>query len=364
MANESLDYLGYLRIEQLTSCQELESVKHGEPAHIEMLYIIVHQAYELWFKEILHELESVIDMFDTDSVNEKNMGIAVERLRRITAVQRVLIEQINVLETMTALEFLDFRKYLGTASGFQSFQFRLIENRMGLKRSQRINYFPGREYDAEFSGEHRRRLVAAEEEPSLLSVVANWLERTPFLSFRGFSFVQSYRDAVRAMLDDERAAIKSDSTIGEEDRTFALSAIDATMQSFVDFLDRAEHDKLVTSGQRSFSHQAMLAALFIHLYRDEPILQPAFQLLETLVDIDEQFTVWRNRHAVMVHRMLGRKLGTGHSSGYEYLKRTAERYRIFTDLFNLSTYLIPRSQMPPLPDDLKRDLGFYWSAHN
>ncbi|HHM11965.1 MAG TPA: tryptophan 2,3-dioxygenase, partial [Planctomycetaceae bacterium] len=101
MANEQLDYLGYLKIKQLTSCQELESARHGEPAHIEMLYIIVHQAYELWFKEILHELESVIAMFDADNVNEKNMGIAVARLRRITSIQRVLIEQINVLETMT-----------------------------------------------------------------------------------------------------------------------------------------------------------------------------------------------------------------------------------------------------------------------
>lgn len=363
MANEQLDYLGYLKIKQLTSCQELESARHGEPAHIEMLYIIVHQAYELWFKEILHELESVIAMFDADNVNEKNMGIAVARLRRITSIQRVLIEQINVLETMTPLEFLDFRNYLGTASGFQSFQFRLIENRMGLKRSQRINYFPGRDYDAEFSETHRRRLIASESEPNLLQVVAAWLERTPFLRFQGFSFVDAYRNAVRDMLEGEREAICANTGLPPDAKAFALQSVDATEQTIRDFLDAEKHAKLMEDGRRSLSHRAMLAALFIHLYRDEPILQPAFQLLETLIDIDEQFTIWRNRHAVMVHRMLGRKLGTGQSSGYEYLKRTAERYRIFTDLFNIATYLIPRSHIPPLPDDLKRDLGFYWTAH-
>ncbi len=364
MYRDELDYLSYLKVEELTSCQELESARHGQPVHIEMMYIVVHQAYELWFKEILHELESVIAMFDADNVNEKNMGTAVARLRRITAIQRVLIEQINVLETMTPLEFLDFRHYLGTASGFQSFQFRLIENRMGLRRDQRINYFPGREYDDEFAPKYRERLIAAESEPNLLQVVGKWLERTPFLQFRGFSFAEAYREAVERMAAEERHALENNPRLDPDQRRRAIQAVDATRQSFHEFLDAAQHERLVASGTRSLSHRAMLAALFINLYRDEPILQPAFQLLETLIDIDENFTIWRSRHAVMVHRMLGRKLGTGQSSGYEYLKRTAERYRIFADLFNLSTYLIPRSYLPPLPEDLKRDLGFYWSAHN
>jgi len=114
------------------------------------------------------------------------------------------------------------------------------------------------------------------------------------------------------------------------------------------------------AGERRLAYPAFLAALMIMLYRDEPILQSPFRLLTALVDIDEGLALWRYRHALMVHRMIGAKIGTGGSSGQDYLRRTIEAHRVFLDFFNLSTYLIPRSLLPRLPAELERALGFRW----
>ncbi|MCB0346689.1 MAG: tryptophan 2,3-dioxygenase [Bdellovibrionales bacterium] len=361
MSDGALDYGNYLKVDEIISLQELVSEQHGKPAHIEMLYIVVHQVYELWFKEILHELGSVIEMFDGEYVNEKNIGEAVKRLKRITAIQSLLVEQIKVLETMTPLEFLDFRKYLGTASGFQSYQFRILENRLGLKPEERIPYAQ-KSYLQELSGKRLELVKESENQTSMFEAIAAWLERTPFLELSNFKFVEAYRAAANQMLDAESSALDSMHDLPQSAKTFQQEAIDSSRKGFAAFLDFAEHERLVSTGQRRLSFKATMAALFINVYRDEPILQLPFQLLETLVEIDENFTIWRSRHAVMVHRMLGRKVGTGQSSGYDYLKRTVDKYRVFTDLFNISTFLIPRSELPRLPEDLKIELGFHYSA--
>ncbi|HMU06027.1 MAG TPA: tryptophan 2,3-dioxygenase family protein, partial [Saprospiraceae bacterium] len=104
------------------------------------------------------------------------------------------------------------------------------------------------------------------------------------------------------------------------------------------------------------------AALFINLYRDEPILHVPFLLISKLVEIDDHLTTWRYRHAQMVMRMLGKKVGTGGSSGHEYLATTAAKHHIFADFHNVSTLLIPRSALPELPDNFRKNLGFYFSA--
>ena len=139
-------YSDYLQLEKILGAQELESSKVGSPAHDEMLFIITHQAYELWFKQIVFELESVIDVFDDPQVEDKKMATAIHRLERIKQIQKVLIQQIDVIETMTPLDFLEFRDLLTPASGFQSIQFKQIEIMLGIKRKNRINadkeFFP------------------------------------------------------------------------------------------------------------------------------------------------------------------------------------------------------------------------------
>jgi tryptophan 2,3-dioxygenase len=102
------------------------SVPKSVAAHEEMLFIVTHQAYELWFKQILHELDSILDIFKQVPVPESLLTLVVTRLDRIAVIQTVLLQQITVLETMSPLDFLDFRDYLYPASGFQSVQFRLV----------------------------------------------------------------------------------------------------------------------------------------------------------------------------------------------------------------------------------------------
>ena len=111
------------------------------------------------------------------------------------------------------------------------------------------------------------------------------------------------------------------------------------------------------NGNIRMNRRSLLSAIFINLYRDEPAFQAPYQLLEKLTDIDELFTQWRHRHTVMVHRMIGGKIGTGGSSGHDYLSKTTQNNRFFSDLFNISTFLIPRSELPELPESLQSRMG-------
>src|SRR3972149_266263 len=133
-------YGKYLKLATLLACQELESAKAGAPAHDELLFIVTHQTYELWFKQALHELDRVLAIMGVAFVNEQDVGRALHCLERIAAIQKVMLDQIDVLETMTPLDFLDFRNLLTPSSGFQSAQFRTLENKLGLRRTQRLAY--------------------------------------------------------------------------------------------------------------------------------------------------------------------------------------------------------------------------------
>lgn len=356
-----LYYADYLQLSRLLSSQSPKSTEHGRPAHDEMLFIIVHQVYELWFRQILHELDSVIGIFGQEYVDEKHVGVAVARLQRITEIQKLLIDELRVLETMTALDFLEFRDLLYPASGFQSYQFRLIENKLGMLPDQRLLY--NKEvYYSHLSGEHQTVIKQSENEPSLFTGIERWLERTPFLEFEGFSFWDHYRRAVEDMLQADRDAIMSNAVSSAEEKRQQLAEVDKNHENFDALLDADKHRELVERARRRLSHKALLAALLIELYRDEPILHLPFRLLTVLIEMDEQWTTWRYRHAQMVHRMIGNKIGTGGSTGYSYLKATTDKYKIFTDLFNLSTFLIPRSKLPELPPDVRKSLDFQYSS--
>ena len=350
-------YAEYLQLEKLLDAQSLKSVEYKAPAHDEMLFIIVHQAYELWFKQIRHEMGSVIDIFSSDTVADKNLGTAVSRLQRIVEIQKILIDQLRVLETMTPLDFLDFRDFLFPASGFQSVQFRLVEIAFGLRAEQRLLYNQFA-YHTRVSPAHQELLKREEAKPSLHDLIESWLERTPFLEVKDFSFWQEYHNAVLTMLRNDRVVVENNMTLTELEKSVQYEELEATETRFLALFEKPLHDELRSSGKRRFSHTATQAALFILLYRDHPILQLPYRLLSTLIDIDEMFTTWRYRHALMVHRMIGTKIGTGGSSGYHYLKSTAENHRVYTDLIDMSTYMIPRAALPVLSPEMERRLGF------
>ena len=151
---------------------------------------------------------------------------------------------------------------------------------------------------------------------------------------------------------------RTNPNLSEPEREAQIKSFAQTFSLYEAVFDETKHKALVTSGERRLSHRAFQAALFINLYRDEPALQEPFRLLTLLMDIDQGFTSWRYRHALMTQRMIGRRVGTGGSAGAAYLTRSADRNRVFGDLFQLSTFMIPRSLLPALPIDLERTMRF------
>jgi tryptophan 2,3-dioxygenase len=352
-----MNYWNYLKLEQILSAQHPTSSADGKPAHDEMLFIIIHQVYELWFKQIIHELDSVREMFATNYVDEKNIGIAVARLERIVKIQKLLVQQIDVIETLTPLDFLDFRGYLPGASGFQSVQFRLVENKLGLKPDDRLQY-GSCPYHSEYTPNDRQMVVAAEKEDSLFDLVDKWLSRTPFIDHNNFKFLKEFSTAFVKTTEEEISLINSSKVMSDNEKELRVNMAKQSLEYVQSTLSEEKFNQMQKDGKIRLSFKAFLGALFINLYRDQPILRMPFTLLSTILDIDEHLNIWRHRHSLMVLRMIGSKMGTGGSSGYDYLKATVQKHNIFKDLYSLSTFYLPRSSLPTLPSAVVDDLGF------
>jgi len=349
-------YSDYLRLDTLLDQQIPESDRAGLPAHDEMLFIIVHQAYELWFKLILHELDRIQADFGHETVEDDRLGRIVLGLERIEEILKLLVHQLDVLETMTPLDFLDFRDLLSPASGFQSVQFRLIEMRLGLRGEDRMR-LDDRRFDLLLSERDRKRIAATEGRAKLVDQLDRWLARTPFVELSGYVFSRAYRDAVVAALMADTEQLRATEGMSEAQREAETRAIAAALARFNAIFEPRAKD---SPWRMSFA--AIQAALFVTVYRDEPVLQLPFRLLAALMDIEETMSLWRYRHALLVRRMIGVKIGTGGSSGYDYLRQTPERHQIFGDLFQLSSYLIPRSALPALPPAVKERMGFTYAT--
>lgn len=355
-----MDYAGYLRLDELLSAQKRESERAGRPAHDEMLFIIVHQTYELWFKQVLFDFDAVDARLAGDVLDDRDMSMITRAFERTVLVLKTLISQIDILETMTPLDFLEFRELITPASGFQSEQFRLIEARMGLTRAARLSY-DGRDYDSRLSEAARARVAAAERAPSVLDRIEAWLERTPFVAMGSYDFRDAYQGALDAALAADARIIREQPHISAEEREAQLHGLERARSLLAALFDEDRFSTMAAAGHWRMRREALLAALFVMLYRDEPALQLPFRLLSLLMDIDETMSVWRHRHALMAQRMIGRRVGTGGSSGYEYLSRAAERHRVFGDLFALSTFLLPRSSLPPLPAPVRAAMAYRYA---
>lgn len=362
----SLSYGSYLKLDQLLDCQQLQTAVQkpnqtaaASPAHDELLFIITHQAYELWFKQILHELRAALAILMQAQIAENLLGKLVHHLERVTVIQKVLIDQMSILETMTPLDFLDFRDVLGPSSGFQSYQFRAIENLLGLKREQRVPYNSA-PYESLMKPHEQQLATAPELEGNLFDALEAWLARTPYvhLASEGYDFWESLAKRVDEMLVRDAHTIENSPLLNAPAKAGQLELLKKTRQEFETIFDREKYETVRKQGRRRLNFEAFRAALMINLYRDEPMFQSPFRLLTALLTIDEHFMLWRHRHVLMVSRMIGAKIGTGGSSGVDYLRHTVSAHRIYGDLFDLSGYLIARSQLPPLPDTLRAALDF------
>ncbi len=345
MSHKPVEYTEYLQLEKILNAQHLESDKHNAHAHDEMLFIIIHQAYELWFKQVHFEVDSALQVMGKPEVNDNSpeLQTVVHRLGRVVTILKVLVHQIDILETMTPLDFHEFRDFLRPASGFQSWQFKMLEAKLGLKFDHRY----GKEYyTSMLKPEYVEYVKKVEEQPSLLDLLDNWLARMPFF---------------------ENAEMWSNFSSGNSTgqyHTFWNTYLDAYTETLVEGekQNRSVFESIFLSPQKSehtsLSSAAMRNALFISLYRGYPLLQLPFQMMQHLLDIDEQMATWRFRHINMVHRMIGSRVGTGGSSGKEYLQGALNKHYIFKDFAMLSSFLIQRNHMPKLSPELHRKLGF------
>jgi|SaaInlStandDraft_1057018.scaffolds.fasta_scaffold01117_3 tryptophan 2,3-dioxygenase len=354
--NSSVHYNEYLDLDKILDAQTPLSKAGNNEAHEEMLFIIIHQTYELWFKQIIHEIDSVMALLSKQKMDEENVGLVVGRFDRVNKILEVLVKQLDILETMTALDFLDFRNYLSPASGFQSLQFRKIEVMLGLKIDKR-HQFGGCPYHNQFTGEKKEEILEIEKDTSLFALVEKWLERIPFLNMQGYDFVDQYKSSVVEMLKNEIAVINA-SGLSQSDKTIRVKMIEENRKYFDNIFDEKNHSKSIENGLTKLSYKATMSALLINLYREQPILQLPYKFLRQLVETDHKISLWRFRHVQMVEKMLGQKIGTGGSSGQGYLKKTVDQHRLFEDIANIATLMISREYLPELPKNIKQKLSF------
>lgn len=339
-------YRDYLQLDKIIDAQAPVSFTAGkEPAHEEMLFIIIHQAYELWFKQILFEVESVIAIMNKPAINDNSpeLSTIVHRLKRVATIQNVLVHQVDILETMTPMEFLNFRDMLRPASGFQSWQFKIIEAKLGLKFDQRHgqNYYTSQLKPAEID-----IIKSAEDGPSVLVLINQWLERMPFFDPEKYWSGNS----------STSANITSHPFWAQYHEIYASSLNDGEKNNLASFEGLFFDSNF--NPERSLSPAACRSALFIMLYRGYPMLEHPFQVLDTLLEIDNQFGNWRNRHINMVKRMIGSRVGTGGSTGAGYLQGAMDKHNIFREISQLNSFLVDARKLPTLPISLIEKLGY------
>jgi tryptophan 2,3-dioxygenase len=335
-------YADYLELEKILNSQHPKSSDQTD----EMLFIVIHQAYELWFKQIIHELDAVRGIFSTGNVNDNagEMSIAVHKLKRVVKILEVLNQQIGILETMTPMDFLEFRNLLLPSSGFQSMQFRLIEAKLGLKMEQRYkaDYYKHTRQGG-FTQQDLETINQVEQEATLKDLIIKWAERTPF-------FNEALWGEYQNLFPLENDADK----FWHDYKHIYQNSLSKMEQGRLDELERVFY----TEGLGEFSVPAMRAVLFIMLYRNLPIFQLPFDLLNTLIDVDELLSQWRYKHMLMTRRMIGVRVGTGGTSGAGYLEGALRQHYIFKELTEISTFLVERSRLPDLPKAVKERMSF------
>jgi len=217
--------------------------------------------------------------------------------------------------------------------------------------------------------EAKEKLAKTKNETTLLRLIDAWLARTPGLVSSNVNpdgskveynyMCREYEKSVNQYLVDTYLKPAEDED-DEDEKKSLLEEYKKNMDAFATIFREEKHNKLMERGERKLSHRALWGALFIWLNRDEPRFHLPYQLLSLLTDLDALINRWRYSHALLAQRQVGNKAGTGGSSGYSYLRSTAsDRYKIFNDIVNLSTWLIPREYVPVSTDDIKMRLKTY-----
>jgi tryptophan 2,3-dioxygenase len=348
MAAGRVTYWDYVRVEDLLGLQGGSERDEARLSGSEVVFITVHQVYELWFKLVLRELAALRDLFKRPKVPEPELARAARGLERVMRIFRVATQHWEVVETLSTRDYLEFREKLFPASGFQSAQLREIEILMGLADADRVGLAGEGAYlkalqgaDGGSSPALARVEARRKDGPTLSQALDAWLHRTPI---RGSTPDRPGDDAVvRAFLEDYAAAFE-----GQVARSAkALGAKSADDARFAREREAARAFLFPPDARR---RRIRAALLFIEGYPELPLLAWPHEVLSRVVEVEQAFLIFRQRHARMVERVIGRRVGTGGSTGLDYLEQTATAYRIFGDLWAARTLLVPRSALPPIAD--------------
>nr|ADD93293.1 tryptophan 2 3 dioxygenase [uncultured archaeon MedDCM-OCT-S09-C50] len=345
-----ITYGGYLRLEELLALQDGPDGYVPLPSNDELHFIIVHQTFELWFKLILRELKEARELMNHEHIAESTIPRVVHHLERVSEIFRLLADQWKVMETLSPQDFLAFRDRLGTSSGFESWQMRELEVLMGLETQGRVGGMDPLQHmkrlaqEGKVSAQALLDLETTTNEPSLNDVLKTWLSRTPIHGSSPGS--EGDVDAVRSYVDQHLEAMRQHGehviahmiAIGHGDEATVRPRIEAGVSGAEQFL--------MEDGE-AIRHRAGL--LFIESYRDLPLLSWPRRLIDSFVELEQSMLLFRTHHARMVERMIGRRMGTGGSSGVDYLDATT-KYRIFVDLWAVRTLLVKRDALPEVSE--------------
>lgn len=351
-------YGSYLRLETLLQAQSPPDYAQLTPddapgkqtralAHDdELLFIVVHQTFELWFRLILHELGRVRDRLGRridgvvakDHVPEEDIPSATAGIQRVNKTMLVATQGFEVMETMSPTSFLEFRDLLIPSSGFQSVQFRELEILAGLAEDLRMD-FEGVPYATKLTPEDRTVLEKRRSEQTLKAALFDWLSRTPIEELYD-SFAEDYIAAFEAYLDEQVQHQLENPNLADSQKEAAKRRFEA----------QAEAVRRYLLGGDEATNRAHQSFLFIASYRRHALLRWPSALLDQLIEFEQNFRIFRFRHARMVERMIGRRTGSGGSAGVNYLDGTTQSYQIFGDLLEARNFLLAGSRVPPLPD--------------
>jgi tryptophan 2,3-dioxygenase len=352
-------YWEYIKIEEILSLQQGLSASEADLANDEVMFITIHQIDELWFKLALREMVAVRNLFAAQHVPEQSLASAVRGLRRTVLLFKQVATHFELMETLTTRDYLAFRDKLYPASGFQSAQLREIEILMGLDSTERIplgheDYLRALQHaDGSESPASRRVRARLADRPSLREALNTWLYRTPIHGSmpEDLGDTQNIQEAVGAFLhahvdeiEKTRVQAMADA-LTDHDRERLDARYRREIESARAFL-LAEDIEAPEDRRRRVRIRAAL--MFIESYRELPLLAWPREILDSIVALEQSFVIFRQRHARMVERVIGRRTGTGGSAGVEYLDQTALRYRVFRDVWAVRTLLLRESALPPL----------------
>lgn len=333
----------------------------------EHLFILVHQVFELWFKQILWELEFVRNFLISyedpwlpkHEVDSNPILRCVQRLNRSDKIMRLATEGYGVMETMNPGDFLMFRDFLSPSSGFQSVQLRELEILLGLKDEERISC-AGRHYREAFmaNGENKTNHFDTRlSEMSLKDSLYVYLRRhVPTANLD--QFLAAYFEVINTQNDEKSKDFEEELSLLEK---MMARTGDAREQSYLkDLTEKAKFGRTLARNSsedvKMFFKDPLLGVqrtsiLFLFTYHTHPKLAATSELVSGMLAIEQAVLLWRQRHARMVECFIGRRPGTGGSSGVEYIDATAAQYRIFTDIWRIRSLCVARSKINFDPDN-------------